>query len=92
MKILDAQKLKIDAVFYISRDLPISEIVEKSPKAVELLSLYGLHCTNCFFNSSDTIENGAKMHGMGEEEIDAMVSEINNELAKEQNGEPSTGN
>lgn len=83
MKILDAQKLKKDSRFYISRDILVSEIVEKSPKAVELLSLYGLHCTNCFFNSSDNIENGAKMHGMNDEEIDIMIDEINTELAKE---------
>lgn len=80
MKIQDARKLKKDSTFYLSRDLPISEITEKSPKAVELLGMYGLHCTNCFFNAQDTVENGAKMHGMSDEDIDSMIEEINKEL------------
>lgn len=81
----NAQNLKENSIFYISKDMLVSEIVEKSPKAVELLSLYGLHCTNCFFNSSDTIENGAKMHAMTDDDIDSMIIEINDELSKEKN-------
>ena len=83
MKIQNAQNLKENSTFYISRGMLVSEIVDKSPKAVELLALYGLHCANCFFNSSDTIENGAKMHAMKDEEIDSMIEEINEELSKE---------
>ena len=83
MKFQDAQKLKKDSRFFISRDLPILEITDKSPKAVELLSMYGLHCTNCFFNGQDTLENGAKMHGMNDQDIDLMIEEINLELEKE---------
>ncbi len=82
MKMIDAQKLKKDSTFYLSRDILVSEIMDKSPRAVELLALYGLHCTNCFFNSTDTIENGAKMHGMEDQAIDSMLYEINTELAK----------
>ena len=83
MKMQDAQKLKQYSTFYLSRDIPISEITQKSSKAVELLGVYGLHCTNCFFNASDTVENGAKMHGMSDEEIDSMIEEINFELEKD---------
>lgn len=82
MKISDARKLKDDTTFYLSRDFPICEIADKSTKAVELLALYGLNCANCYFNATDTIENGAKMHGMSDEEIDIMIEEINEELAK----------
>ena len=38
---------------------------------------------NCFANEYDTIEMGAQVHGMSEEEVDEMVEEINAELEKE---------
>lgn len=66
--------------FQISRETVISEIVEKSPKAVELLSEYGLHCLHCFANQFDTLGNGALIHGMSDEEIDEMIAEVNKRL------------
>lgn len=82
MKIQNAQDLKKDSTFYINRDMPVSEIMEKSPKAVELLALYGIHCASCFFSGFDTLENGAKLHGLSDEQLDSMILEINMELAK----------
>ncbi|MBI2597206.1 DUF1858 domain-containing protein [Candidatus Daviesbacteria bacterium] len=75
MQMKDATRLK--------KDMPILEIAEKSPKAVELLAMYGLHCTNCFFNNSETLEDGARLHGMTDKETDLMVEEINRELEKD---------
>ena len=61
----------------------LNVIVEECPRAGELLAEYGLHCVNCFANEYDTIEMGAQVHGMSEEEVDEMVEEINAELEKE---------
>jgi hybrid cluster-associated redox disulfide protein len=61
----------------------ISDITKKSPKTIEMLTEYGLHCANCFLNTFDTVEAGATLHGMTTEEIDRMVEEINAELAKD---------
>lgn len=82
MKMQDARILKQNNDFEIHRALNMGEILEKSSKAADLLAEYGLHCTSCFLNSTDTVEGGARMHGMSDEEIDSMIYEINTELAK----------
>lgn len=66
--------------FQLTRETIMSEIVEKSPKATELLAEYGLHCLSCFANQFDTLGNGALIHGMNDEEIDQMIKEVNDEL------------
>jgi hypothetical protein len=60
-----------------------STIVEESPRAAELLSDYGLACTGCYFNEQDTLETGAKIHGMTESEIDDMIEEVNGQMETE---------
>jgi hybrid cluster-associated redox disulfide protein len=67
----------------ISRSDLISDVTKKYPKAIEMLTEYGLHCANCFLNTFDTIEAGATLHGMTDEEINKMVEEINAELIKD---------
>lgn len=58
-------------------------VAEESPRAGELLAEYGLHCLTCFFSEFDTLEMGAKVHGMTDEEVDDMIAEINTQLEKE---------
>ncbi len=55
----------------------LAEVVFKYPEAAEVLIDYGLHCVGCGASSFDTIEIGAKLHGMSDEEIDEMVERIN---------------
>ncbi len=55
----------------------------KCPRAIELLTEYGLSCANCFLNQFDSVEAGAQLHGMTEEEVNKMVEEINEQLKKE---------
>lgn len=69
--------------FVINKDSLISDIQQKSPRAIELLRDYGLSCANCFLNQFDNIENGAKLHGMTDKEIEKMIKEINDVLKKE---------
>ena len=69
--------------YVVKRDTLISDIIEKSPRAIELLSEYGLSCATCFLNQFDTVGGGAKLHGMTDKEIERMISEINDVLKKE---------
>jgi hybrid cluster-associated redox disulfide protein len=85
MKFIDASKLKKDSTFYLAKEMSIAEIMEKSPKAVELLSLYGLHCATCFASNFDTLKEGATVHGIDDQELEEMIEEINIELANENN-------
>lgn len=61
----------------ITRKSNIYEVVLNHPEVAEVFMGCGLHCVGCPLAGSDTIEGGAKMHGMGEREIDALVGRIN---------------
>ena len=61
----------------IVKEANLGEVVLKHPELAEVLLDYGLHCVGCFANSFDTIEMGAKVHGMSDEEVDEMVGRLN---------------
>ena len=67
----DAKVLKTDN---------LGEVVFKYPQLAETLLDFGLHCVSCFASSFDTIEMGAKVHGMTNAEIDEMVERLNEVL------------
>ena len=69
--------------YVIKKDSLISDITQKCPRAIELLTEYGLSCATCFLNQFDSVEAGAQLHGMTEDEIEKMVIEINEVLEKE---------
>ncbi len=72
-----------NVTYVLTKTALLGDVAIESPKAAELLAMYGLHCISCFANSFDTLEMGAKVHGMDDEEVDEMIAEINKELAKE---------
>lgn len=55
----------------------INNLIESHPEAIEILMSYGLHCVNCHFSDMDTLEDGAMMHGMSDEEISLMIKDVN---------------
>ncbi len=69
--------------YVITKFDPLSIVLQECPRAGELLAEYGLHCVSCFANQFDTIATGAEMHNMADEEVDAMIDEINGQLDKE---------
>lgn len=71
------------APYVITRYDQFSVILDECPRAGELLAEYGLHCANCFMMGYDTLENGAQMHDMSEEDMLEMIDEINTQLEKE---------
>ena len=61
----------------ITKDMNLGEVVFKYPEAAEILTDYGLSCVGCFASSFDTIEQGAKIHQLDDEELDEMIERIN---------------
>lgn len=61
----------------ITKDMNLGQIVFIYPEAAEVLLDYGLHCVGCFASEFDTIEMGARVHGMSDEEVDEMLERIN---------------
>ncbi|MBR9701234.1 DUF1858 domain-containing protein, partial [Candidatus Woesearchaeota archaeon] len=66
-----------DGTYKVDADMIIGDVIMAFPKAAAIMMGHGLHCVGCAANSFDTVEGGAKLHGMPEEEIKEMVSEIN---------------
>jgi len=64
----------------IAKDFNMGELVYKYPDAEEVLLDYGLHCAGCFANAFDSVEAGAKAHGMTDAEIDEMLERVNEVL------------
>ena len=61
----------------VTKDMNLAEVVQKYPDTAEVLLDYGLHCVGCHFNTLDSIEAGSKLHGLSDEEIDEMITRIN---------------
>ena len=65
----------------VSKSMTLGEVVEKFPESAEVMMNYGLHCIGCHVASWETIEQGALGHGLGEKEIEKMVTEINEKIS-----------
>lgn len=55
----------------------LADVLDMYPEVEEVLYDYGLHCVGCALNAFDTIEAGAKVHGIEDREIDEMVERMN---------------
>lgn len=69
--------------YILKKDSNLLAVSQESPRAAELLADYGLHCVSCFFSEFDTLETGAKVHGMSNADMEDMIKEINEQMEKE---------
>ncbi|MEK6923201.1 MAG: DUF1858 domain-containing protein [Nanoarchaeota archaeon] len=71
-------------VKYVTKNIVISEMMNENPDLYHALAgvmmSYGLHCVGCSASTTDTIESGAKSHGMSDVEIAELVKEVNQVL------------
>ena len=78
----------------IDRQMTISDIISKFPaksqRMAQAMTNAGLHCTSCSAATWETLEAGMMGHGMGEDEIERLVAELNQILAEEINMENIT--
>jgi hybrid cluster-associated redox disulfide protein len=61
----------------INKESNLAEILTQFPEIAEVLIDYGLHCIGCPLSGMDTLESGAKVHGLSDEEIDEMIERLN---------------
>lgn len=62
----------------ITGDMLIEDIVENYPQVVDYLILeYGFHCVNCFVSSFECLEDGARVHGIVDEDFQEMLDNVN---------------
>ncbi len=64
----------------VTKDMAITEIIEKHPESIAVFAKHEFHCLGCVAAQFETLEQGAKAHG-----IDAgkLVNEINEAKEKE---------
>lgn len=66
-----------DGSYKITGEMVIGDVVAAFPQAAPIMLSHGLHCVGCHANAFDTVEDGARGHGMPDEEILEMIGEIN---------------
>lgn len=66
----------------ITKDTPVKELIDEHPDVQEILMEYGLHCAGCSFSEFDTLEDGAMMHGLDDEDMDLMIKDVNEIVGK----------
>lgn len=58
----------------ITKDMSITEVVEKYPQTVEVFQRYGMHCFGWMAARFENLEQGALAHGI---DVDAMLKDLN---------------
>jgi len=62
----------------ITKNMMIGELMEKYPNLAEVLTNdYGFHCIGCMGATMETLEEGARVHGLNGKEISKMVTALN---------------
>jgi iron-sulfur cluster insertion protein len=71
------EEIQAEQITQVARDMPIGAVIKQFPQVAEVFLQYGLHCVGCHVSYWETIEEGARGHGMSDEEIDMMVRDAN---------------
>ncbi len=66
----------------VHAQMNVLEVIALHPDAAGILEAYGLHCHGCAFGSMDTLETGALSHGLTDTDIENMVNDLKEVLAK----------
>ncbi len=68
----------------ITRDMGISDVIQKHPELVPVFIQHGLGCIGCAMANFESIEQGAGAHGM---DIDALMKDLNEAAASTNSNE-----
>ncbi len=64
------------AVPHVDAFMNVMEITALHPGAAGVLAAYGLHCTNCAFNTMDSLDVGARAHGLESDDIQNILTDL----------------
>jgi hybrid cluster-associated redox disulfide protein len=67
----------------ITKDMQIGDIVKKYPDTAMVMMSNGMHCIGCHVSAFESIEQGAKAHGISDDVINKMVSDMNKLIKKQ---------
>jgi hybrid cluster-associated redox disulfide protein len=66
----------------ITKAMSFGEVISRHPETAMIMMNHGLHCVGCHAAAYETIEQGAKAHGMTEKDMEKMIREMNEAIAK----------
>jgi len=58
----------------ITKDMTFGEVLQRFPKTFPIFAKYGMHCIGCSMSAYETIEQGAKAHGI---DVKKFVDDLN---------------
>ncbi|MFH1978419.1 MAG: iron-sulfur cluster assembly accessory protein [Candidatus Aenigmatarchaeota archaeon] len=70
-------------ILVVTKSMTIGEVIQTFPKSSEIMLEYGLHCVGCHVNPYESIEAGARGHGLDDKVIDNIVNDINKAITAE---------
>ena len=83
---METEKPQLEKPQLITRDMPIGDVVKQYPQSAAIFTEYGLHCVGCHVAYWETLEQGARGHGMDDETINKMVEDANEIAVSSQTG------
>jgi hybrid cluster-associated redox disulfide protein len=66
----------------IKKGMTIGDIVSSHPECAQVLMEHGFHCLGCAMASMETLEQGAKAHGMDDKQVTELVKKLNSTTRK----------
>jgi len=63
----------------ITKDMTFIEVIKKYPETTETFLEHGMACIGCPFAMQETIEQGAKAHGIN---LKKLIKELNKTIEK----------
>jgi len=61
----------------IKKSMKLGEIVEKYPGTIEVFFKYNLQCAGCYAAGFESLEEGAKAHGIKGKKFEELLKELN---------------
>jgi len=61
----------------IKKENIIQDVVEKHPDIAPVFFKHGMHCIGCPAARGESIEAGAKAHGLDDKKVEELVKELN---------------
>ena len=68
----------------IDKDMKIDDILRQYPQTVSVFRRLGLDCIQCQLSQYESLENGAKIHGI---DLQSLLADLNNAAGAKMNGQ-----
>ena len=59
-----------------TKDMSMMEALQADPRAKDVFAAYGMGCIGCMGVSTESIEDGAKMHGIDPKKVVADLNKL----------------